>query len=536
MDENAQARQEEELSTQNRARILGARYQDARMIIDRPLVSDVLTVEEMYKSSLVPLTKAKGHMEFAFTINTPQQAIAQLKERFSDYNITFAIISNGGFKDLMLRHDPPKEVHYDDIEISTEGASNTLAEVSNTLETVSSDDIFNYLISQADRLQASDIHLETEEEHVRLRFRVDGALHAIAKLSHDKYKQLQSSIAIQANISTTAPDAQTGHMTYDIKDDNTGAKIKTINMRIETVPTLYGQDAVIRLFNLDRSLIKLDRLGLNERDRSRIDDIIAHPHGMVLVVGPTGSGKTTTMYSILDELNNPNRKIITLEDPVEYGFEGISQIPVNTRKGKSFNEVFRAVLRQDPDVIMVGEIRDVDTARTALQAALTGHLVLSTFHAADSAAALSRMLDSIGDNPLFSSAIRLVIAQRLVRRLDDSIKIPYAPDEGLKAQLHKIIDALPEGIERPNIDNLTLFRPGKSEENPFGYKGRVVIVEQLQITPAIQAILRHGTSDSSTEVIAATAVKQGMVTMLQVGILMAIRGETSIEEVYRVVS
>ena len=370
MDENIQARQEEELSTQNRARILGARYQDARMLLERPLVQDVLSLQEMYKNSLVPLVKAKGHMEFAFTINTPQQAITQLKERFSDYNISFVIISNNGFKDLMLLHDPPKEVHYDNIEISTEGESDTLAAVSKTLETVSSDKIFNYLIAQADRLQATDIHLETEEDHVRMRFRVDGALHSIAKLSHEKYKQLESSIAIQANISTTAPDAQTGHMTFDIRDDNTGEKIKEINMRIETVPTLHGQDAVIRLFNLDRALIKLDRLGLNQYQRKSIDRIIQHPHGMVLVVGPTGSGKTTTMYSILDELNSSDRKIITLEDPVEYGFEGISQIPVNTREGKSFNEVFRAVLRQDPDVIMVGEIRDVDTARTALQAAL----------------------------------------------------------------------------------------------------------------------------------------------------------------------
>lgn len=536
MDENTQARQEDELSTQNRARILGARYQDARMIIDRPLVKDVLNVQEMYKSSLVPLSKNKGHMEFAFTINTPQQAITQLKDRFSDYNITFVIISNAGFKDFMLLHDPPVEVHYDNIEISTEGASDTLAEVSKTLDTVSSDDIFNYLISQADRLKASDIHLETEEDHVRMRFRVDGALHSIAKLSHDKYKQLQSSIAIQANISSTAPDAQTGHMTYDIKDEKTDEAIKTINMRIETVPTLHGQDAVIRLFNLDRALIRLDRLGFNEYQMQNIKDIIDHPHGMVLVVGPTGSGKTTTMYAILDELNNPNRKIITLEDPVEYGFEGISQIPVNTRKGKSFNEVFRAVLRQDPDVIMVGEIRDVDTARTALQAALTGHLVLSTFHAADAAAALSRMLDSIGDNPLFSSAIQLVLAQRLVRRLDDELKQAYTPDEALKEQLTKVVDSLPEEIQRPNLENLQLYKPGKSEKNPFGYKGRVVIAEQLKITPAIQAILRRGSSDSSTEIIAETAKKQGMVTMLQLGVMMAIRGDTSIEEVYRVVS
>lgn len=536
MDDNAQARQDEELSTQNRARILGVRYQDARTIIDRPLVKDVLTVEEMYRDNLIPLSRTKGQIEFAFTINTPQQVIKQLRDRFSDYVVSMVIISNAGFKDFMKRFDPPKEVHYDDIALSTEGASDTLAEVSKTLETVSSNDIFNYLVNQADKLHASDIHLETEEEYVRLRFRVDGALHPIAKLSHDKYKQLQSSIAVLANISTTSPDPQTGHMTYDILDENTKQKIKTVNMRIETLPALHGQDAVIRLFNLDPSLIKLNHLGLSAFARKNIDNILAHPHGMVLVVGPTGSGKTTTMYSIIDALNNSSRKIITLEDPVEYGFEGISQIPVNTQKGESFNNIFRAVLRQDPDVIMVGEIRDVDTARTALQAALTGHLVLSTFHAANSSAALSRMVESIGDNPLFSSAIRLVISQRLVRRLDDKTKVPYAPDESLKAQIKSIVESLPEGVERPNLDNITLFKAGQSEENPFGYRGRVVVVEQLLITPAIQEILRSGARQSSAEVIAQTAQKQGMLSILQSGLLLALRGETTIEEVYRVVS
>lgn len=534
MDENLQARQEEELSTQNRARILGARYQDARMIIDRPLVHDILSVQEMYKSTIVPISHSKGHIEFAITIATPQQLIPQIRERFSDYNVTFVLISNTGFKDFMLRFDPPPEVHYDNISISTEGASDTLAKVSKTLETVHSDDILNYLITQADSLNASDIHLETEEDYVRMRFRVDGALHNIAKLSKDKYKQLQSSIAIKANISTTAPDAQTGHMVHKLLGQD-GKETKTINMRIETAPTLHGQDAVIRLFNVDRSLINLKRLGLNEEQSRGINDIIAHPHGMVLVVGPTGSGKTTTMYSILDELNDPSRKIITLEDPVEYGFEGMSQIPVDTRQGKSFDKVFKAVLRQDPDIIMVGEIRDVDTAKTALQAALTGHLVLSTFHAADAASALSRMLDSIGENPLFSSAIRLVISQRLVRRLDDTLKQEYHPSMEMIAEINKVVQSLPPSVEKPNLEGLKLYKPGKSAENPFGYQGRVILMEQLEITPAIQTILRRGSSDSSTEILEKAAADQGMVSMLQAGVLMALRGETTIDEVYRAV-
>src|SRR6185369_15709775 len=183
----------------------------------------------------------------------------------------------------------------------------------------------------------------------------------------------------------------------------------------------------------------LDHLGLTEEQRGHINEIIAHPHGMVMVVGPTGSGKSTTLYSMIQTLNRSDRKILTLEDPVELAVPGVSQIPVNTQGGDSFAEKLRAVLRLDPDIVMVGEIRDVDTARTAIQASITGHLALSTFHASTAAAAFSRIIDMIGQNPIFSSAIRLVIGQRLVRRLDDKTKQAYKPDDAVKKY---IADAL----------------------------------------------------------------------------------------------
>ena len=221
---------------------------------------------------------------------------------------------------------------------------------------------------------------------------------------------------------------------------------------------------------------------------------------------------------------------------MEYFIPGIVQIPVNGDSNQQgFADKLRAVLRLDPDVVMVGEIRDQDTAKTALQAALTGHLVLSTYHASSAAAALTRMMDAIGTNPLFVSAIHLVMAQRLVRRLDDSTKIAYEPDESVKQQILGVIDTLPEGIERPNLENLTLYKPGSSDENPFGYKGQIALREQFKMSESVQRLLSRKNSEVTTQILESQAISDGMVTMLQEGILKAISGETTLEEVYRVV-
>ncbi|MGH9857744.1 MAG: GspE/PulE family protein, partial [Acidobacteriota bacterium] len=279
----------------------------------------------------------------------------------------------------------------------------------------------------------------------------------------------------------------------------------------------------------------LEKLGLSERERKVVDDIIYKPTGLVLFVGPTGSGKTTTLYSMLNSLNSEERKVITIEDPVEYQFTGITQIPVHSQSSKEtgFAEKLRATLRLDPDIVMVGEIRDMDTARTALQAALTGHLVLSTFHASSAAAALTRLADILGENPLFVSAIRLVMAQRLVRRLDDSIKKAYDPDGKTLQHLQEVIDTLPEGAEKPDLNGLQLYEPGSSAENPFGYRGQMAIREQFMMEGEIRELLESG-HGLTTQQIEAAAVKSGMRTMKQDAVLKAIAGETTLQEVYRV--
>lgn len=541
MDEDKQQahyRDKDESNTQQRAALLGIEYLDTRGITKTiELTTGLLSIEKMRKGRLVPLYAGNDIDPFVFGItnNTPQSITTELKAQYNEkgQEAKMVLISNIGYREMMLRYDPPKEVIYDDVTIAQEGDSNTIAEVSKTLESVSTDDILDYLITQAELLGASDIHLENERDELRVRFRVDGALHPVATISHDKYRVLLASIASRANISTAATDAQSGSMQQKIEKDG---KAQFLNMRIEVIPTVYGQDAVIRLFNFDESLLNLDKIGVSKAEREQIDKIVKHPRGMVLMVGPTGSGKSTTLYSIINALNSTDRKIITLEDPVEFRVPGISQIPVNTDGGLSFADKLRAVLRLDPDVIMVGEIRDKDTARTAVQASITGHLVLSTFHANSAAAAFSRMVDMIGVNPIFSTAIRLVVGQRLVRKLDDNTKVPYKADQETKDWIKEVLKDLPEHIEKPNLDGeVTLYKPGISEDSPFGYKGRIIVMEQMVVDEEIQRYLRGEIIDVHTESIEKTAREQGMVTMLQTGVLKALKGETTLEEINRVV-
>lgn len=539
MDEDKvqqQRREHDEAATKQRAAILGVPYVDTRTFErDIPLVDGVLEIDEMYKGRIVPLARSSEDSPYRFgmTTQTPQSLVDTMRREYNDRgeNIQFGMISGSGFKALMNRYDPPKQVVYDDIEIAKEGDSETLASVSQTLNSVGSDKVFDYLIDQADRLGASDIHIENQRDGIRVRMRVDGALHQVAELDKDRYRVIMGALGSRANLSAAATAPQSGHMQKEVTTD-TGTHI--LNLRVETIPTMYGQDAVLRLFNFDESLLQLDRLNIPEHQRKEIDEIISHPRGMVLMVGPTGSGKSTTLYSMINALNTPDRKIITLEDPIEYGITGVSQIPIDTSSGASFADGLRSVLRLDPDVVMIGEIRDTDTAKTAIQASITGHLVLSSFHANSSSAAFSRMIDMIGQNPIFSSAIRLVIAQRLVRKLADN-KEEYEPDEATMNWVREVLNDLPDSYEKPDLDNFKLWKPVESDDNPFGYSGRMVIMEQLVVNESIQKFLRGDEKEFHTEAVEAAAKNNGMATLLQVGVLAALRGETTLDEINRVI-
>jgi type II secretory ATPase GspE/PulE/Tfp pilus assembly ATPase PilB-like protein len=373
MDESKiqeRARDDDERSTQQRAAILGIQYLDTRPLQDvLELIDGVIDVQDMHKNRIIPLVAGNDSApwEFGITSQTPQSLTRELQNKYAAQaqNVIFYLISRGGFTYLMNRYDPPVKVVYDDITIAGEGDSDTIAQVSKTLNSVGSDEVFDFLIVQADKLGASDIHIENQRNGIRIRMRIDGTLHPVATLDSDRYRMILGALASRANISTASNEPQSGHMQKEI---TTGDDTHLLNMRIEVVPTMYGQDAVIRLFNYDESMLNLDRLGIGPAERSEIDSIISHPRGMVLMVGPTGSGKSTTLYSMISALNSTDRKIITLEDPIEYGISGVSQIPVDTTNGQNFADHLRSVLRLDPDVVMVGEIRDADTAKTAIQA------------------------------------------------------------------------------------------------------------------------------------------------------------------------
>ena len=540
MDEDSiqiRRRQQDEDATRKRASILGLQYLDTRSFeADLPLERDILTIEEMYKGRIIPLAHNDTDLSYRFgvTSQTPQSLIAKMTKEYRDVGKVahFFLISGAAFRSFMLRFDPPKSIVYDDIEIAKEGDSETLQQVSQTLATVSSNDVFNYIVDQADRLGASDIHIENQRESIRIRMRVDGALHPVAELSRDRYRVIMATLASRANISTAATEPQSGHMQQEIYRD--GAS-HLLNLRVEAVPTVYGQDVVMRLFNFDTAMLNLDLLSITPAERAQIDEVISHPRGMVLMVGPTGSGKSTTLYSILNALNTTDRKIITLEDPVENTIPGVTQIPIDTTVGQEFADGLRSVLRMDPDVVMVGEIRDNETARTAIQASITGHLVLSSFHANSTAAAFSRMIDMIGQNPIFSSAVRLLIAQRLVRRLYDDSKEEYEPDEATRRWVKETLKGIPDTVDCPDLDTFKLWRPVSTPEAPFGYKGRIPVMEQLIVTEEIQKFLRGDIVDIHAEAIEEVAKKQGTITLLQAGVLAALRGETTIEEVNRVI-
>ncbi|MFZ2494246.1 MAG: ATPase, T2SS/T4P/T4SS family, partial [Candidatus Saccharimonadales bacterium] len=306
-------RKEEENSTKQRATLLGVGYFDTREIVQQlELIRDIIPLEDMKSGQIIPLRRGNDRQSYVFAITSesPRSMLDSLRAKYADkmIKVDYVLISKSGYKDIMLRYDPPVPIHYEDVIIAKDGDSETLEQVSSILEGVRSDDILTYLIDQADKLHASDIHIENYQEFVRIRYRVNGVLHPIAKLSREKYRVLLASIASRSNLSTASTDAQAGHLSQRGSENPD----HIINMRIETVPTTYGQDVVIRLFQFDESRLTIGHLGLDDNRRKVIEEVVSHPHGMLMMVGPTGSGKSSTLYSIINALNSSSIKILSL--------------------------------------------------------------------------------------------------------------------------------------------------------------------------------------------------------------------------------
>jgi type IV pilus assembly protein PilB len=372
--------------------------------------------------------------------------------------------------------------------------------------------LVNSILSQGVREGASDIHISPEKETVQVRFRVDGRLHEVPAPPKSMFLPIISRLKILSNMDIAISRIpQDGRFTVKMKN-------KDINIRVSTIPSIYGENMVLRLLDTGSSSYSLERLGMNERDRHRLETMISRPHGMILSTGPTGSGKSTSLYSILKKINQPDINIITIEDPVEYRIEKIRQVQLNRKAGMTFAGGLRSILRQDPDVIMVGEIRDSETANIAVQAALTGHRVLSTLHTNDSPGAITRFLD-MGVEPFLVASVMIVsFAQRLVRKVCPSCKTTYRPSR--EALIFWKLDQ----VQNAN------FQQGRGCFNCMhtGYKGRTGVYEVLIIDDLVQNLILK--RRSAHEI--ARAVKEAgkFTTLVENAAEKVAKGITTLEE------
>jgi len=375
---------------------------------------------------------------------------------------------------------------------------------------------------------ASDIHIEAEEKEVILRYRIDGVLQRVATLSKEMWQRLDSRIkniaGLKINVTAVPQD---GRITIYLGEND------KLELRVSTLPTAFGESIVMRLLKSSASTLQFEDLGLRGKAYEDLKRGIEKTTGMVITTGPTGSGKTTTLYAILNKLNDGETKIITLEDPVEYKLKGINQSQIEHSKGYSFASGLRSLMRQDPDVIMVGELRDTETVEVAIEAALTGHQVVSTIHTNDAAGAIPRFL-SMGAKPfLLAPALNTVIGQRLVRRSHNECKVDYTPDPAIIKRAQEIINDLPDNSGYPKTDLSTVkWQRGRGCEicKHIGYKGRVGIYEIFGMNEEFERLILTGSV--SRYDMAATAKKFGMITMVQDGILKALEGMTTLEEVF----
>ncbi|MDD5437688.1 MAG: GspE/PulE family protein [Patescibacteria group bacterium] len=509
-----------------------------------PISPEALTLiskEDAEAKKVVAFLKVTDEIRLA--TSNPAQEVFEMAKKISEdqaadvqvYYCSEASIQFG----LSLYEALPKpiEVVYG-VKISSEDLQRFEKEMSNfkdlqeKLKKASTTDTVTMIIGAALKGNASDVHIEAEEEDIKVRLRVDGILHDTAAIPKDQWKLIISRIKLlsgmKINIDTVPQD---GRITIYLTNEK-------IEIRVSSLPTAYGESVVMRLLRPKSISLDFEQLGMEGLAWERLKQEIARPNGMIVTTGPTGSGKTTTLYAILKRLNTPEVKIITLEDPVEYKLQGINQSQIDHAKDYTFAKGLRSILRQDPDIVMVGEIRDTETAEIAVQAALTGHLVISTIHTNNAAGAIPRFL-SMGVKPFFlAPALNCVIGQRLVRVLCPDCKAPIKLDEAVMEQVKKELSDLPAAANL-KIDFAKIQFYGPSEKtktcqtcNGLGYKGRLGIYELFTMNKEIEHMIL-GQSVSEYDMLA-IAKKFGMITMTQDGLLKASRGLTSVDEILRV--
>lgn len=496
------------------------------------------------EAKLVVFQKTGKNLQIAVFSPNPQEtkdAIGELQER--GYKTNLFMASENGIERAWKRYSEVGEFTESQqgiIDISQEKISEFMEEAKSIegLKTIFSSftaskekrrisEIVEIILAGAIKLDASDIHIEPQENNVRMRLRLDGVLHEILSFDFKIYQLLLSRIKLVSGLKLNIKHkAQDGRFSIHILDSE-------IEIRTSMIPGGYGESIVMRILNPKSISVGFEELGIEPRLFKMLSEEIKRPNGMILTTGPTGSGKTTTLYAILKKILTPEIKAITLEDPIEYHLSGITQTQTNEKQGYDFANGLRSILRQDPDVIMVGEIRDLETAKIAVNAALTGHLVLSTLHTNNAAGAIPRLID-IGANPnAIAPALNVSIAQRLVRKLCDECKEKTKPNAEELEIINKIIQSFPKDFETPDVKDVYIWNPvGCQKCAKIGYKGRMGIFEAVIVNEEIEKMILDNPNERK---IKDAAKQQGILNMSQDGILKVIKGNTSLKELQRTV-
>ncbi len=500
-----------------------------------PKAKEWIPADIARKYMVVPVDRAGSTLTVAMADPTNLYAIEELRF-ITGMNIQPAVASEsailealdklyGSEHEIQVKEEMESiiqdEVLEEEVEMVEEEETLDIQSLSREAEQAPVVRLVNLILTDAIKRGASDIHIEPYEKELRVRYRIDGILHKIMTPPYKMKDAIVSRIKILSKLNIAEKRLpQDGRIKLKVKRDD-GTK-KDVDMRVSIVPTVYGEKVVIRILDRDQLKLNLEELGFEPESLEKFTRAIKKPWGMVLVTGPTGSGKTNTLYSALSTLNTPEVNIMTAEDPVEFNLYGINQVHIREDIGLTFAAALRAFLRQDPNIILVGEIRDFETAEIAIKAALTGHLVLSTLHTNDAASAITRLIN-MGIEPfLVATSVILIVAQRLVRRLCNKCKTVADVSPQVLIEL---------GFTPEEAKNITVYKAnGCSECNNTGYKGRIGLFEVLEVTEEIQDLILSGASAAE---IRRKAIEQGMLTLRRSGLEKIKAGITSIEEVVR---
>lgn len=534
-------RQEEEVLAMQKAERLGVPYIN---LMGFPINTDSLSLikEDDAKTAKTIVFWQQGRDVRMGAIDPSSRAVKDIENELVDregYHVKRFLISNRSLElalklyqrvtyDDQRSKDRYMELPEEELEIFEREIKN-LKELGKRIMELPTTEVLNTIVAGAVKTKSSDIHIEPKEGYARLRYRIDGVLQDITNFSLEGYKKILSRVKVLAGLKLNIHDVpQDGSFVVQSSG-------MVIDVRVSILPGGYGENVVTRLLDRNMSVVNIDELGMKKRDIELMETVLKKPDGMILNTGPTGSGKTTTLAAFIQHVNSPDLKIITLEDPIEYRIPGVEQTQVNAEEGYTFAAGLRSILRQDPDVILVGEIRDTDTAETAMHAALTGHLVFSTLHTNDAPGAIPRLID-MGVRPfILAPAINAVIAQRLVRRLCPKCAVEYVPEQNERESIKKLMMGVRPDIFDPKVlDNpeLKLKKPVGCEAcNNSGFHGRVAVFEIYSMEGEVEQLTIDG---ADTNQIREAALRQGMTTITQDAVLKMMDQITSFSELSRV--